>query len=92
MAERVYTVSEALEILKGALRRCGLRQADVTISEHNLTSVESCATARNLIIGGFGNIVIEEKQKYRYPHRPGRYSWVTVEQGVDKINLFYDLQ
>ncbi|MDR9788380.1 MAG: hypothetical protein RJR37_14255 [Peptococcaceae bacterium MAG4] len=34
----------------------------------------------------------EAEQAYQYSHRPGRYSWVTVEHRNDRINLFYDLE
>ncbi|MCL6559885.1 MAG: hypothetical protein K6U74_14050 [Firmicutes bacterium] len=92
MAERVYTVREALEILKSALERCGLGRVDVSINGHDLTPMESVALVRDLLAGGFGEIVTEAERAYQYSCRPGRYSWVTVAHGDDRISLFYELQ
>jgi len=92
MAERVYTISEALEILKNSLKQTGLKRANVTVNGHNLTPLKSGALVRDLLAGGFGEFVTEAERAYRYSHRPGCYSWVTVEHGDDRINLFYDLK
>lgn len=92
MAERVCSVSEALEILKNSLERYGLGRVNISINGHNLTPVQSGSLVRDLIAGGFGDRVTEAGQVYQYSNLPGQYSWVTVEQGGDRINLFYDLQ
>lgn len=91
MAERVYTVGEALEILKCSLKRCGLDRTSVNINTHNLNQAESWVLARDLLAGGFGEAVFEAGKTFEYGFRPGCYSWLTVEQGNDRINLFYDL-
>ncbi|MDR9788381.1 MAG: hypothetical protein RJR37_14260 [Peptococcaceae bacterium MAG4] len=41
MAERVYTISEALEILKNSLEQTGLKRVNVTVNGHNLTPLKS---------------------------------------------------
>jgi hypothetical protein len=91
MENRVYNISEALELLKSSLERCGLESVNISINGHDLTPVKSGDLVRDLIVGGFGERVSEAGQTFRYSQRQGHYSWVTVEQGGDRINLFYNL-
>lgn len=81
MAERAYTIIEALEILKSSLERCGLARMSININTHNLTPAKSWALVRDLLAGGFGDAVLEAGQTFQYGFRPGSYSWLTVEQG-----------
>lgn len=90
MKDRGYTLREALAILKGTLEMYGLDRTFISINSHKLTPAKSGSLARDLIIGGFGHNV-RHGQEYKYSHRSGRYSWITVEQGDDNINLFYEL-
>lgn len=92
MAKRVYTVREALEILRRSLEQSGLEQVNITVNSHGLTTEESGAMVQDLLANGFGETVTEAGQDYEYPHQPGRYSWVTVAQGDDEVNLFYNLE
>lgn len=92
MSERVYTISEALAILKSSLERCGLDRTSININTHNLTLVKIWVLARDLLAGGFGDAIFEAGETFEYGFRPGCYSWLTVEHGNDRINLFYNLE
>lgn len=92
MEKSVPTVNEALEILRNSLERCGLEKVNISVSSHGLTSTESGALVKDLLANGFGETVTEAGQVYDYLHQPGRYSWVTVAQGNDLVNLFYNLE
>jgi len=92
MAKRVYTVSEALAILRRSLARCGLEQVNITVSSHGLTTEKSGSLAQDLLADGFGKSVTEAGETYEYSHQPGCYSWRTVAQGDDQVNLFYNLE
>ena len=85
------TVNEALEILKGALKQLGLDSTDVTINGHGLTQEKSAAIARNIVAGGFGEKVIPAGKPVKYEFKEGWFSWNTVEQDGDSINLFFSL-
>lgn len=91
MAERSYNVKEALAILRAALGRQGLGDVTISVNAHNLTPAGSAALVRELITGGFGDVVTESGRAFPYQGLPGRYSWVTIAQGRERINLFYNL-
>lgn len=87
----IFTVSEALEVLKGALRQHGLDSVNVTISSHGLTREQSERLAGDIFAGGFGQKVSTAKEPVRYQGREGLFSWFTVEEDSDVINLFFNL-
>lgn len=85
-------LNEALANLQQVLEECGLNQAEVVINCHHMTPAQSITLARDLVISGFGNRMIEEDKIHRYSHRQGGFSWVQLEEEKAKINLFYNLE
>ena len=83
--------TKVLEMLKEALRQHGLDQVNVTISSHGLTREQSERTAAAILAGGFGREVRAAGRPVRYQGREGWFSWFTVQQDSDVINLFYNL-
>lgn len=84
-------LNEALVNLQQALEQCGLDEAMVEISCHNLTPWESMLKAKELAMNGFGERLVVENRIFRYSHRTGGFSWVRLEEARAKINLFYNL-
>ncbi|HHU87567.1 MAG TPA: hypothetical protein GXZ25_12350 [Peptococcaceae bacterium] len=84
-------VCAALEMLKEALRQHGLDSVNVTISSHGLTREQSERLAGAILAGGFGQEVRAAGRPVRYQGREGWFSWFTVEQDSDVINLFFNL-
>ncbi|ABO49042.1 hypothetical protein Dred_0497 [Desulforamulus reducens MI-1] len=84
-------VNVALANLHEALQACGLGEAKVVISCHNLTPGDSQIKAKELAVSGFGERLVEENQVHRYSHRPGGFSWLQLEEERAKINFFYNL-
>ena len=87
----IVKVSEALEVLKDALRQHGLDHVNVSISSHGLTQEQSGSMARDIFAGGFGKKVSAAKEPVQYQGREGWFSWISVEQDSDVINLFFNL-
>lgn len=87
----MITVSEALEVLKDSLRQHGLDHVNISISSHGLTQEQSDTMARNIFDGGFGKKVSAAQAPVQYQGREGWFSWITVEQDSDVINLFFNL-
>ena len=92
MTERDYSVREALDILRRSLGRFGMEQVNVTVNSHGLSPEKSGAMVMDLLANGFGQNVTQADRAYEYSFQPGHFSWVTVQQGDDRINLFYNLQ
>ena len=84
-------VCTALEMLKEALRRHGLDQVNVTISSHGLTREQSERMAGDINAGGFGKKVRADNEPVRYQGQEGWFSWISIEQGSDAINMFFNL-
>ena len=84
-------LNEALANLQEALQECGLGEAMVVISCHNLTPAVSQMKAKELAVSGFGERLVEENQIHRYSHRPGGFSWLQLEEERAKVNFFYNL-
>lgn len=84
-------LNEALTNLQEALQACGLGEAMVVISCHNLTPSDSQLKAKELAVSGFGERLVEENQVHRYSHRPGGFSWLQLEEERAKVNFFYNL-
>jgi len=78
-------------MLKEALRQHGLDSVNVTISSHGLTREQSERLAGAILAGGFGQEVRAAGRPVRYQGREGWFSWFTVEQDSDVINLFFNL-
>ena len=93
MENKIYTVGEAMEILRGSLERCGLESGHlyITVSGHRLKRLKTVAVMQEIINGGFGENVIGENGTHRSSCRSGYYSWAEISKGMDKINLYYDL-
>jgi len=87
----ILSVSEALELLKIALKKHGLDSANITVSSHGLTPEKSSSIAGNIVAGGFGKDVMPAGKLLKHDCREGWYSWNTVRQGDDVINLFFNV-
>ena len=87
----VVSVSEALSLLKDCLKRHGLDDVRIYVSSYGLTPEQSAAIARDIVSAGFGDRVWQAKEPAKYESADGYFSWNTVEQGGDHINLFFNL-
>lgn len=86
------TFSEALTLLKKSLQQCGLERVNITVSCHDLTRQQSETLAQHLLAVGFGQKVNTATQNYPHTKSFGHFSWLSVAQGTDEINLFYEVE
>ncbi|MDO7787897.1 hypothetical protein [Desulforamulus aquiferis] len=84
-------LNQALASLNEALLESGER-TDVAINYHRLAPLQCLLLAREIIMSGFGTKVIEDNKLRRYSHKPGAFSWITIQQDNIKICLFYDFK
>lgn len=91
MVDKPYNINEALALLRGSLAGLGLERVNISVTGHGLTREKSAGIARDLVAGGFGREVKPADRSVRYETRDGWFSWDTVEEGDDLINLFYSL-
>ncbi len=87
----VISVNEAFAILKDTLKRHGLKNVSITVSGHGLTQEESGSIARGIVAGGFGEGVRPAKEPVKRQFQESYFSWNTVSQKEDHIDLFFDL-
>jgi len=87
----VISVNEAFAILKDTLKRHGLKNVSITVSGHGLTQEESGSIARGIVAGGFGEVVKPAKEPVKRQFQESYFSWNTVSQKEDHIDLFFDL-
>ncbi|OPX90714.1 MAG: hypothetical protein A4E53_00892 [Pelotomaculum sp. PtaB.Bin104] len=80
-----------MALLKGSLAGLGLEPTGIAIACCSGSREKSSLIAQKLVAGGFGRAVKPAGRSVRYETRDGWFSWDTVAEGDDMINLFYSL-